>query len=229
MQPVKAIADAVRAARQPVSPDNPFIAMEKAASSGIAFWLEAYGRARDEISESLFINLYGSRVLQAMVGLGAGDTRSRRHIERDLVREADEARMLADLEKSFSTGGLAEAALRSLVCVCLPWGGVDERGFTVLKAIRAAQLPEERLGLGELKEMLRTQYLLVRLDASRAVRAIPGMLPADRAQRRAVLEAVRRVATARGAPPPEVSSRLEEIERLFGGELARPQQEAISA
>ena len=71
MQPVKALADAVRAARQPVSADNPLLAMERATSSWITSCLETFGEFRDAMTEAVFLNTYGSPLLQALVGLGA--------------------------------------------------------------------------------------------------------------------------------------------------------------
>src|SRR5271165_3656990 len=47
MQPVKALAESVRAARQPVSADNPLLAMERATSSWIISCFQAYGEFRD--------------------------------------------------------------------------------------------------------------------------------------------------------------------------------------
>ena len=71
MQPVKALAESVRAARQPVSADNPLLAMERATSSWITTCLETYRRIprcddRDDVPEHLWLAL-----LQALVGLGA--------------------------------------------------------------------------------------------------------------------------------------------------------------
>ena len=47
MQPVKALAELVRASRQPVSTDNPLLALERATASWIAFSLETFGGFRD--------------------------------------------------------------------------------------------------------------------------------------------------------------------------------------
>ena len=70
MQPVKALAESVRASRQPVSADNPLLAMEQATSSWITSCLEAFGEFRDAMTEAVFLNTYGSPWLQALVGLG---------------------------------------------------------------------------------------------------------------------------------------------------------------
>jgi hypothetical protein len=218
MQPVKALAEQARAHRKPVSSDNPFLQMERAASEQIASWLDLCGRTRDAWMESYFLNTYGSPVLQAAVGLGPQVPLTPRRVERDLAREATEARLRAELDTQFEHGGPAEAALRALIYVRLPGGSVDERGFAMIQAVRAAQPADRRLSLSQLKDVLRTQYLLVRLDEQRAIRAIPKLLPPEQAPRRAALEALRLVLDAAGALDPEGRRRLEEIEPLFGVE-----------
>ena len=122
----------------------------------------------------------------------------RRH---DLAREATKARLCAELETQFEHGGVAEAALRALIYVRLPGGTADERGFAMIQAVRAAQPADRRLSLSELRDVLRTQYLLVRLDERRAIRAIPQLLPREQAPRRAALDALRRVLGARARVP----------------------------
>ena len=71
MSAIKPLAQWVRADRQPVSADNPLLAMEKQASSGITAALENWGEMRDSMTEAFFLTTYGSPLLQAMVGLGS--------------------------------------------------------------------------------------------------------------------------------------------------------------
>jgi pimeloyl-ACP methyl ester carboxylesterase len=230
MQPVKATADAVRAARQPVSPDNPLLAAEKAMSSWIGTCLEAYGNARDAMTEALFLNTYGSPLLQAMTGLGPQIPPTRQHVERDLVREATEARLRSELETRFDVGGLIQATVRSLIYVRLPEGSVDERGFRMLQAIRAGQPAGKRRTMSELKALLKEQYLLICLDEERTVGAIPKMLPKNMDERRAALDALHRVITAKGELSEEGRRRLARIEALFGVTAEKPAKgEAIHA
>lgn len=214
MQPVKALAESVRAARKPVSDDNPLLAMEQAASSWITSSLEAYGEWRDQLTEAVFLNTYGSPLLQAMVGLGVPSS-TPHHAERDLLREAREAQLRARLEGRFETGGAVEAALRALVYIRLADGNVDERGFAVLKLIRAAQPTAKRMSLARFKELLREQYLLVRLDAERALAALPKLLEDDAAMRKGTLAALHRVLASRGGLSAEGARRLARVELLF--------------
>ena len=178
MQPVKALAESVRAARQPVSEDNPLRAIENTMSSWITAYLQTFGEFRDAMTEAVFLNTYGSPLLQALVGLGEPQAAPHK-IERDLVREAEAARLRSDLEHRFDAGGLTEATLRALVYIRLPEGSIDERGFTVLKLIRASRPAHKRMSDSQFKTMMREQYLLVCLDEERAMNALPKLLGAD--------------------------------------------------
>ena len=214
MQPVKALAEAARAARQPVSEDNPLLAMEQAMSGWITSYLRAYGDLRDQISEAVFLNTYGSPWLQALVGLGVGQPTQHR-IERDLVREANVVRMQSELEHRFDVGSVEEGALRALIYIRLPEGRIDERGFAALKLIRDSRPPEKRVRLARFREMVREQYLLVRLNEERAVETLPKLLGTDSAVRKAALEALHRVLDAPGDLSAEGKRRLARIEVLF--------------
>ena len=217
MQPVKVLAESVRAARQPVSPDNPLLAMEKAASDWITTSLKAYGAARDMWTEQFFLTTYGSPVLQALLGLGTDQPLARRHIARDLIREANEARRRAELETRFEAGGLPEALLRALIYIRLPERSVDERGYVAMESIRQAQPPGKRISLPRLKELFTEQFLLLKLDEERSVRAIPALLPQEAAQRKTALAALRRIVGASGRISQEGKDRLARVEAMFDG------------
>ena len=133
---------------------------------------EMFGEFRDAMTETMFLNTYGSPLLQSLVGLGVQQA-TPCMLERDLVREAHEARLRAELEGSFDVGGLEEAALRALIYIRLADGSIDERGFAVLKQIRASRPAGRRISLARFKEILREQYLLVCLDEERALGAVP--------------------------------------------------------
>jgi hypothetical protein len=216
MAPVEGLAEQVRAQRQPAAADNPLLAFEQVASTWISTCWEGYRQMRDAATEAMFLGTYGSPWLQAMVGLGTEHAGSERRIARDLLREADEARMRADLASRFEVGGLPQAVLRGLIYVRRPGGSIDERGFAMLKAIRAMQPVNDRMTLADLKAAVKEQFLLLRLDEERAVRAIPRLLPDSEQARRAGLEALHDMLDVRGALPEEQARRLARVEALFG-------------
>jgi Protein of unknown function (DUF3141) len=215
--PVAAWAEAVRADRRPVSPDNPFSACERMLSGIIADGLEAWGRARDLMQEEIFLNTYASPWLQALVGLRADGSSPIRRAERDLAREAIAKQTAAYLEQRIDEGGLLEAAVRALIYVRLPEGKVDERGFAALKQIGAELPAAKRIGFAKFKNVVKEQYLILLSDTERAIAALPKLLPDDRRQCEEALALVRRVLASRGALPEEGSRRLQRIETLFAG------------
>ena len=219
MAPVKGMAEAVRQQRKPVSKDNPLLAMETMASTWITSWLESYRVARDAMTEAAFLATYGSPLLQAFVGQAGSAAQDRHHIERDLGREAATAAARVDIEGLFERGGVIEAIMRALVYVRASTGSVDERGFGMLKAARAARPTEERLHLADLKKLIRDQYLVVRLDEERAIRALP-LLLAGNNDRQAAFDVVRRVAGAAGPLSDEETRRLQRVQTLFLGGTA---------
>jgi hypothetical protein len=217
MMPVAAWAETVRAARRPVSPDNPFLASEQMVSDIIANGFETWGKARDLIQEQIFLNTYASPFLQALVGLRADGSAPTRRAERDLAREAIARQAAAYLEQRIDQGGLLEAAVRALIYVRLPEGKVDERGYAALKQVSAELPSAKRIGFVRFKEVVKEQYLILLLDTERAIAALPKLLPDDRRQCDEELALVRRVLASRGALPEESSRRLERVEALFAG------------
>jgi hypothetical protein len=216
MQPVKDLAEQVRAARRPAAANNPMSSLEGVASAWITACWENYRLMRDAVTEAAFLGTYGSPVLQALAGLGTPTAPAERRTTRDLAREAILACQQAELERHFEVGGLPEAIVRAVIHVRLPEGRVDERGFSALQALRRAQPANRRLTFGEIKALFREQYLLVRLDEERAVRAIPRLLPDSEQQRRRAWAAVCEVIAARGELPDEGRQRLDRLQGLFG-------------
>jgi hypothetical protein len=216
MAPVAAWADAIRANRRPVSAGNPLLAMEQAASDWIVRCLDAFTDARDAMYEGIFMATYDSPLLQALVGLRADGAETRRHAERELARENASQRTRAELYEQIDQGSPIEAALRALIYVHRPERAFDERGFTILREINSEQPQSKRIGLARFKELMKKQYLIVALDEERAVAAIPKLLPVDRAERSALMAAVRRILSARDGLSAESERRLARVEALFG-------------
>ena len=152
-----------------------------------------------------------------MVGLRADDTSVNRHIGRDVAREATAKQAAVHLEQQIDHGGLIEAAVRALIYIRLPEGKVDQCGFAALKQIGAELPAAKRVGVARFKEIVKEQYLLLLLDAERAIAALPKLLPGNRRQCEEALALVRRVLAARGALPDEGRRRLERIEAMFTG------------
>ena len=215
MAGVQRMAQDARADRKPASSDNPFVAAEKAVSSWVSSWLSATGSLRDQWTEQAFFFTYNSPLLHALTGLKDENVARERQIERDASREFAVAEKRKELEQQFDEGGSTEAALRALAYIAMADGSADERSFSIIREFHEAQPPGRRRTIAELKENLRDQYLLVRLDEERALQTLGGLLPKEAEERKRILRGIRRVVTAHGELSGEASRRLKRIEALF--------------
>ena len=216
MAPVASWADLVRADRRPVSADNPLSQAEHLVSNWIVKSLDALTEARDRTVEGIFMSTYGSPFLQALMGLRADGAETRRHAQREVTRQAAIERKQAELDRRIEQGSPIEAALRAFIYVRRPGRTFDEASFAVLKEINAERPEFARVTLARSKEVLREQFLIMILHEERAVAAIPKLLSADRGDRSALLDVIRRV-LASGIPLQEEGKRrLARIEMLFG-------------
>ncbi|HJS32101.1 MAG TPA: DUF3141 domain-containing protein [Alphaproteobacteria bacterium] len=221
MRVIAEMAEKVRAERAPVGDDNPFRAMEKAVSRQIESGLDAYRDARDKTMEQAFLACYGAPAVQALAGLGvAADDRARpRLADADHQRFVEER--IAQLRAAIAEGGAREALTRSLLYIGLPRAAADERGFAVLRAVRARLPADQPLPLEDFRRLVREQFFMLLIDQQAAVAALARMIPADAASRRVGLEIIRAVVKAAGADLPEVAKRYAEIEALWSGEPSR--------
>ena len=185
------IAESVRSNRQQVSPDNPFLIAQQAASEQIVNALESFEKIRDSFMENLFLSIYGSPALQAAAGVDPNSSQPQRMAPKSaLHRELIQDR-IADIKSRIKKGGLQECTIRGLIYVGLARGRVDERGINALRRIRLSEdLP--RLSLAEFKAMARDQFFMLLLDTEATLEAIPALLPADAAQRQKAFDSIRR-------------------------------------
>jgi pimeloyl-ACP methyl ester carboxylesterase len=225
MRQVAQLAEQVRRQRRPVTPDNPLLQVQAIISEGIIAALDGWRDLRDRTIEQIFLTVYSSPLLQALVGMSASDEPPRRHPGVEPERIAFIQQRIAELKARLAEGGLREAAIRSLVYIGMAGPGADERAFEVLRRMRSEY---GGLTLEEFKGILREQFFALLLDRDAALAAIPKMLPADAALRAELLDKIRQVAFAVGEPSGERAERLAQIEKLFEAVLPLPTQPSIA-
>jgi hypothetical protein len=224
---VKAAAEAVRANRQPVAADNPFVQAEKNASEQIEQALDRYRDVRDDFAERLFKALYESPWLGAAVGILPG-SRSQRGA-RAPAWEREELRRLKldEIATWVETGTLVDAWARLLLYVGREDRIADERPFNMLKKMIEETKPENVPSLAVLKAALKRQAFVLALHEERAIAALPALAP-DMKLRRRGYEAARKIIRARGELTPRQVERLRRVAKILGLE-EKPAQELKSA
>jgi len=224
MQQVAQLAEQVRQQRKPIAADNPFLAWQTQMSDGIIAALDGYRDQRDAALEKMFLAIYSSPALQAMVGVGASDEPVRKKPGLDKAHVALIEARIAELRASIAEGGPREAAIRALLYIGMG-SGADERMFNTLRQIRAEN---EGLTLQAFKQTVREQYFKLHLDTEAAVAAIPKMLAGDPTRRTRILEALHRTVRAAGELTGERAQRLARIEKLFRTGLPAPRAKKAS-
>src|SRR5215467_5566736 len=118
--------------RNPVAQTNAFWQVQEWYAELIEASLNAYRDVRDHSYEMIFHAVYGSPILQALVGLKASDQEHRRKPSEDAMRLAWVARRIRELREGMAKGGAREAVIRALLYIRRPEGVADERGFNFL-------------------------------------------------------------------------------------------------
>lgn len=229
MASVKALADWMRDDRRPAAADNPFVELQESASRQIVATLDGMRDLTEAFAERMFLNIYGSPLLQAAVGIDPQGADSYRKAGKTaLHREMLKAR-IDELKARIRTGGLRECLIRGLLFVGMARGGADERGLAVIRRLRATPDAAPRLTLAEFKALLREQYFMLLIDEGAVLAAIPDLLPPDTGARRKGLMMLEQVLSASGELGGESAERFGRIQRLFGIEAEAPSSVPVVA
>jgi pimeloyl-ACP methyl ester carboxylesterase len=213
LKSLSSMAESARKNRQPVSPDNPFWQAQQRMEKAIESSLKAYGDLRDRFLETTFHAVYGSSLLQALVGLKASEAPPRRPPGVDAVYRAFVSKRIDELTRNIAQGGPREAAIRALLYIRIPEGVADERGFRLLERMREDAGGD--LSLAEFKTMVRDQFFTLLLDEPRAIEAIPAMIDTDPELASRMASALRKLVEVLGVESKLGKSRLAEITAMF--------------
>jgi pimeloyl-ACP methyl ester carboxylesterase len=220
--PLSRAAEAVRANRYPVRPDNIFLTIERDVSETIVAALDAWRDVRDAWVEDMFFSIYGAPALQAAVGIESRPGQPAHRAQQTAMHKELLRTRIAELKSRIAAGGMREAVIRALLYAGMGRNAVDERGFETVRRIRRSQASIAALPLPAFKALVREQFLMLLLDQEAALAAIPSMLPAEEESRRRALAAIREVLGARGALSETDWERLDEIAKLFDLENGAP-------
>ena len=136
MKAVAKTADKAREHRKPAAEDNPFVKLQETFSKNLVDVLDKWRDTQEALSESLFLGIYGSPVVQAAVGIKPDADVSPKPEMSDEHRKRLDAR-IAELKSQIGSGSLRECVIRGLLYVGAARGMVDERSLEALRRARA--------------------------------------------------------------------------------------------
>lgn len=218
MAPIEQLADRVRENRRPVPAGNVFLKAQEQVSDAVVQALDSFRQERDSTVERLFLDVYQSPLLQALVGLAApgGEAPPPSRV-RDEAFDALVEKKTAEIKGRMDEGGLREALIRVLVYAWRIKSGVDERAFHVLRQLRNEYPEAERLPLSQLRVVFREQVFLMLIDEAAALAALPRLLP-DGKSRRDVVALAERVLASSGPLDDAQRARLGKVEAILAEE-----------
>jgi pimeloyl-ACP methyl ester carboxylesterase len=205
--------DDAHRSRKQVAADNPLWQAQEQASELIKTSLDAYRDFRDHMCEATFHAVYGSPMLQAMVGLKTSDRPVRERPGDDAPRRTLVSQRIAELKRAIPRGGPREALLRALLYIRMPDGVVDERGFNFLRRMR--EDAGKGLSLADFKMVVREQFLMLLLDQPACIEAIPGMIATDPKLAARFSDTLHDVIDVVGLSSQQAKARFAEIEGLL--------------
>jgi hypothetical protein len=212
MKGVANLAEQVTVNRKPAPADNPYLGLQKQVSDQITAGLDAYRDARDRMAEQLFFGIYGSPVVQGMLGINIGEKVRELPATTPEKLAAQKAQMEAYTAK-LSSGGFDEALARAVLYVVAADRALDER---CAFALGAAFRELTNLTVEQFKALFRDQFFVLLTERERAVEALATLVP-EPDKRDALLQRVNAIVSAGDPPSPAERERIARLAKLLSG------------
>jgi hypothetical protein len=223
MKGLEPLAAAVSAARRPVAPDNPLLALQTRVSEQITTALNGYGVARDKMEEQIFFGFYGSPFLQALLDINE-DSIVRRVPDTSPEKLAARQAQTNAYEAMMGTGGFDEALTRAVLYVVAADRTLDQRCALALNVARQQLM---HLSLAEFKVLVRDQFFVLQLEPERAIEALASLVPKAGA-RMELMKQVRAIASAGDPPTAAERDRLARLAQMLAAPIEKPVAPATS-
>ena len=217
MKGVANLAEQVTANRKPASTDNPYLALQKQVSDQIIAGLDAYRDVRDRMAEQLFFGIYGSPVVQGLLGLNTGETVRKLPSTTPEKLSMQKEQMEAYAAK-LSSGGFDEALARAVLYIDAADRALDER---CAFALGAAFRELTHLTVEQFKALIRDQFFVLLMERERAVEALTTLVP-EPDKREALLQRVNAIISAGDPPTPAERERIDRLAKVFSGSPTKP-------
>jgi hypothetical protein len=180
MAPVNRLADEVKKRRRPVSPTNPFLAMEKLFSDTVSKSLDLYRDCRDRAIESWFYAIFDN---PWMLAISTDEATSG-------TAEPSECR--SGRLAAIDAGGFADAVVRIMVALAHAGAGTRRRSLAAYDGLVSRDVRLTDLHGPALSEMIKKQSGIMKSAPEAALSALSRLLPsrADRQKALAVASAL---------------------------------------
>jgi len=173
-------AEKVRASRNKVAEDNPYVQLENAMVGAMHESVNLYRDMRDGMVETLFTMVYASPMMRAIGATEPG--RISEAPAADLRTYADVRLALEQIEE----GAYAEAVIRMLILLAHARKSVRRDRLERSNEVLAEHQPFASMGVATRNRIIHQQSLTVEFEPEQALSTLPRLLPAAEDRARAI-------------------------------------------
>jgi hypothetical protein len=204
--PVKAMAESVKASRQPVSQDNPFLSLEREFSKGVVDALNFFRDVRDTFQEVMFKSIYSNPWMQCL--FPSPETADEPERETAKTTGIDDR-----IRKEAESGGFVEAALRVIIALIYADGMLDRGKYDAAETVVLDHPELRNIDPFDLKRVVKQQAMLLQANQEVALGALPELLEGP-SRRREVLRIAHQVVSLCGDSPE--GEKVEMVQKIKG-------------
>ncbi|MCP4692738.1 MAG: DUF3141 domain-containing protein, partial [Desulfobacterales bacterium] len=190
--PFKVMAESVKENRRPVSPDNPFLALEKEFSTNIVSALNLFRDVRDATQELVFKSIYGGAWMKLLFPVD--------ETEEATPAEATPAKKAEQLRKEAEAGGFVEAANRVIIAIFNADKSFDKSEYNVAEKIVLEHEELRKVPNFDMRRIVKQQAMLLQTDEELAINALPKLLKSEE-RRQEILRIAKQVISLGGDYP----------------------------
>jgi pimeloyl-ACP methyl ester carboxylesterase len=198
-----------RESRQKITPDNPFLALERLLANSLMQSMDLLRDLRDATYENTFLAIYGTPMMHALGKVG---------VEEVAPEEAHDLRHMPEVKKALAAmeqGDLAAAVIRMLVLLAGSRGSVRKDRLDRSALVLSSTEPFNSMGSDRRAELIQQQSIIAEFEPRRALETLPLLLklPQDRLS---ALDVVNHILGSRAEMEPHSLELIQRMESLLG-------------
>ncbi|MGB0659760.1 MAG: DUF3141 domain-containing protein [Mangrovicoccus sp.] len=208
MSHVAHIAEQIKAARQPVGPENPFLTAEKIFGDMVLNAWDGLRDMREFMMETTFFSIWST---PQMLAYGA---------PRNVQRTKKDPKRLGDLPQvqmlmtRVTEGGLAEAIIRMLVLVAGTRSDLRHDRLERSMEVMHSRPPLSEMSVDARVTLIHEQTVIAHYAPEAALNSLPALL-AGKPEREAAMDAVRYVVGAESEMAPETKAMIDQMATML--------------
>jgi tellurite resistance protein len=189
--PYQYMAPLVKANRQPIASDNPFLQIEKEISNNIISTLNSYRDQRDSLMGATFKFMYENPWMQMLFPKNEEDK-----VVTEKTVDPEQENIEKELwQKTMRMGGFEVAVIRIVLAVSAVDSSIDQREHLTAQHFFLNSKRLSQLKPSQIKQLVKEQSAIVSYDKEEAINTLINLLPAKGDRERA-FEAANAIAGA---------------------------------